>query len=1063
MKLQTNLRVINKKKAFSVIIMLIVINSIAQQINIDHQNNNIKSPSVANMETYGAVPVRLATGVPDISIPLYTIQTGSINVPVRLSYHPSNVRVDAKPGWLGLGWNLQTAGYITRSNYSYGNLVDEHKSPFQSIQNPSFCSYFICNNNSNVNGSSKAGSLLIEDNPKWTNYVYPVNSNGDIGSNGNTDEFYANTIQADSYHFSFSNYSGSFQYAGPRQGWVVISDDNIKVEQEGFMEPWDVYNDIKPYKNESTKGEKPYQNMSDKQSRFFKKFILTTPDGTRYTFGGANAIEYYTPYFVINNNRQVHLSTWHLIKIEDIKHNIVEFEYGKDYMDCDLSAFGGDFTEIQVKKHLNNTQGGNNPEIPNDIINGRSGTFLFPIYLSKIKTKNHELSFYRSVSNELRYTEKELTREYEIERYLQPVGYNTKNLQRNKLDKIWILDKINNKIIKTIDFTYDEDPTKRLMLKSLTTSDTENEYSFSYNNTSVKYVPGQSGLIIPIKTVFDSSSFPFNNDNYSRDDFDNGIVGKSSAFPGFSLLSKITYPTKGYTEFKWEPHQYDRKLGLDKASLEYEFGYGSGSRIAEIKNFTSENNLSFHKKFLYVKNYGDPRNQIGSGISKEAYREFKNYFLKLNDITGLSADVRIYSIHSSVNYNSAASGQNISYDEVVEKNVDGSYTKHFFTSFDKDINGQTHFDIYPESVYTFPDQSFGGGILIGFNTYDKFFEYTSLEKERGKEVATFDYNSNNKIVREERIVFNNDANRFKKYLKQIKWSRTLLVQKVSPFNSGTLFYSIALKLFNYRYFPVKKTITTYDTNDNNPVVQSKDFFYNSKDQLIVEKETLSDGDVLFKRNYYPTDLIADSNMAKLVEKNRIENPIIKQSFRNDDKLYEENTTYKPVTIGSDSVLMPLQEYQAKFPNQFIEISNIGKLEAKLTYDSYDDNGNLTQYTNENGISTVIIWGYQKSVPIAKIEKATYASVATQAANLQLLTDTKDQDEKTLIDKLNELRTSLPNAFVTTYTHKPLVGVSTITDPKGYTMYYYYDSFNKLSLVKDAKGNMINQNFYNYKK
>jgi uncharacterized protein RhaS with RHS repeats len=53
-------------------------------------------------------------------------------------------------------------------------------------------------------------------------------------------------------------------------------------------------------------------------------------------------------------------------------------------------------------------------------------------------------------------------------------------------------------------------------------------------------------------------------------------------------------------------------------------------------------------------------------------------------------------------------------------------------------------------------------------------------------------------------------------------------------------------------------------------------------------------------------------------------------------------------------------------------------------------------------------------------------------------------------------------MVTTYTYKPLVGISSVTDSKGLTTYYQYDTFNRLEVVKDSNGKILSQNQYHYK-
>ena len=72
------------------------------------------SPNTAAFAKFGNYPVNMYTGVPEISIPLYIIESGGLKVPVTLSYHASGIRVADAASWVGLGWSLNCGGSITR-------------------------------------------------------------------------------------------------------------------------------------------------------------------------------------------------------------------------------------------------------------------------------------------------------------------------------------------------------------------------------------------------------------------------------------------------------------------------------------------------------------------------------------------------------------------------------------------------------------------------------------------------------------------------------------------------------------------------------------------------------------------------------------------------------------------------------------------------------------------------------------------------------------------------------------------------------------------------------------
>lgn len=73
-----------------------------------------KSPEVAAIERYGTYPVNYSVGIPDITIPIYTINTGKLELPISMSYHLGGVRVNDIASWIGLGWSLKSNGSISR-------------------------------------------------------------------------------------------------------------------------------------------------------------------------------------------------------------------------------------------------------------------------------------------------------------------------------------------------------------------------------------------------------------------------------------------------------------------------------------------------------------------------------------------------------------------------------------------------------------------------------------------------------------------------------------------------------------------------------------------------------------------------------------------------------------------------------------------------------------------------------------------------------------------------------------------------------------------------------------
>lgn len=71
------------------------------------------SPNVASLVSFTDIPVGKYTGMPMINIPIYTVRSGILELPVSLSYNASGIRTNQEASWVGLGWSLHAGGVIS--------------------------------------------------------------------------------------------------------------------------------------------------------------------------------------------------------------------------------------------------------------------------------------------------------------------------------------------------------------------------------------------------------------------------------------------------------------------------------------------------------------------------------------------------------------------------------------------------------------------------------------------------------------------------------------------------------------------------------------------------------------------------------------------------------------------------------------------------------------------------------------------------------------------------------------------------------------------------------------
>lgn len=151
---------------------------LTQEILAQVESVGILEPTAASMTRYGEYPVNYSTGSPNIAIPLYTIKSGELEVPIYLQYNSGGVRVNQEATWVGLGWDLFFGGMISRQ---VNGLPDEHE---DFSQTPSLFDI----------------EEYIENNPYWpSNYLEALSQSS-----------FDHSFQQDIYNYSTGEVAGIF-------------------------------------------------------------------------------------------------------------------------------------------------------------------------------------------------------------------------------------------------------------------------------------------------------------------------------------------------------------------------------------------------------------------------------------------------------------------------------------------------------------------------------------------------------------------------------------------------------------------------------------------------------------------------------------------------------------------------------------------------------------------------------------------------------------------------------------------------------------------------------------
>ncbi|SIR38508.1 hypothetical protein [Chryseobacterium sp. RU33C] len=1028
------------------------------------------SPESFKFSQYGNIPIGMFTGSPNINIPITELSIDGVSIPISLNYSSNGINIDETNGSVGLGWTFISGGVITRtirdkpdeeSNYNSGDVPLLESPSAQMTEYLKFCEVDNFDSEpdlytANFAGNnvkfliSKSGNIFMIN---QKDYKIKKNDNGNLFSiildngvryNFNAVENVLNRTLNVGGHQIPSQYPQSWYLTSV----VAVNGQTLTLEYQDVS-----YTNTLSQSQTMTYTTGPQQKYGD---------IGSGPNGGN----SCPMVDYALPpnnIGLIAESEQEVLGK-QIKKIYDSNNNSIVFSY---------SVQNGDYSKLTgIKKYHNGL-------VIDDVTFNYLSTSVSRLFLSEIRNNKSNSSHKFSYNNPESFPSR-LSFSRDMWGY-----YNGKS---------------NSTLIPQI-------------------FDSSNTSAPQYNGADQSIAPnlGQYGLLKTI-TYPTGGNTLLNYENHKKKD--NVLVPATKANIGVSTFNPL-----GTYETKKETIVIPQKTGLVQIGLSsYLYSYGTcknspalqtGKQKASLEVFDQAGNLLTLLEYSPLYNTYFPL-----GTSTEAsVNTNKKVFVNVNKnqsvkivLTALFACADAYA--STTYYDKddeyvlqdvLLGGYRVS--STVDTPIDGLPITRKYNY----VNDNGEYSIHQTREPLFKENRTAGSVCVGgaltattpiilnytaitssnigrlfsfnpnifYDTVEEKIEgkgktvhyfssntdywgnpikgssiisapWTNSGWDNGKEILTVYKDNANVILKKVEFNFSEDTSRTS-YMGAI--TRRKIFEPVLNDGTWNNFENLdAVYYKNISRFTYLKSQKTTDYFNGNPVETKIEYFYDnpSHHQLKKQKNTTADGVI----NATEYNYAHEKGNQKLINANMI--GISLQTITKKDNVLVSNMETKydnPLNLFPSSVVST-------------DLQNI--VSTEVTYDKYDSKGNIQQYTTKDGISTVIIWGYNQTQPIAKIEGAKLTDIQESLINTIVNASNTDasaaanNDETSLLSVLNTFRNSLPNYQITTYTYDPLVGVRSITPPSGIRESYIYDSANRLEKIIDVNGKVLKEMKYNYK-
>ncbi|WP_294243952.1 hypothetical protein [uncultured Chryseobacterium sp.] len=640
-------------------------------------------------------------------------------------------------------------------------------------------------------------------------------------------------------------------------------------------------------------------------------------------------------------------SEWFLVEM----YSADDSEYIKlNYISQNATSTGKPVSTWNTAKHFLN---GSNPCDPGQVehfpheSNSGTGGVTYNVALASIENEDIIVNFIYSTREDFQYASK-----------ISEINVLSKGIQNIIKKKITF----NHSYFGNVGYENLENSNKRLKLNAVTIfgeNGTEAQnYSFAYDESNILppyrsrstdfwgyYNGGNSGTAIPENMI--PQDYQGQNYGINRK-ADNGFFSKAAS------LKEIKYPSGGRTKFEYERAFVDNLYNGPNSS-----GYIGGLRVLNIVNYSKDNEIASMKSYQY-------NNPVFNKIDSEFYSYIQRY-------------IDHYSYEHPI-LDSGPESCYVYYDRtfVTSEPIVGhdllpglplAYSN--VTEYDGTANSNTGFTEYHYSVPNYLQYT---GNLRDLHTYQNDYGNYS-PKLTFKAIKSSD---GKRIVEETNFYSNHYEKEFKTGINVVRKLDYLLNKsfptisqssQILPFNVNDYLQSIqafdtkAYQNANLLDYTVKRT---YDRQSQDRYVDERsDYNYNQHNLMINEVLTVNSSGHNTKRKYkYPFDFSSLQPYQTMLNKN-ILTPVIEQIVSNttlSKQIQKIQTSYKD--WGNNIIEPEIIKGQ---------MDAASPLENRIRYLSYDSKANPLTVKKEVGNPLTYLWGYNKSLPIAAVENAKYAS------------------------------------------------------------------------------------------